>query len=67
MCIRRSRHDPIRFERSQEHVHREGGIEVWSYVTCHGLGPLVIYDGRLVSSTYIYIYILTYSKNIYQQ
>ena len=26
---------------------------LWSYITCHGLGPLVIYDGRLNSSIYI--------------
>ena len=51
--IRRFRHDPTRFERSQQRVHRGGGIGVWSYITCHGLGPLGIYDGRLNSSIYI--------------
>ena len=48
--IRRFRHDSTRFERSQQRVHRGGGIGVWSYITCHGLGPLVIYDGLLNSS-----------------
>ncbi|CAF1559073.1 unnamed protein product [Adineta ricciae] len=28
---------------------------VWSYITCHGLGPLIIYDGRLNSLQYINI------------
>ena len=48
--IRRFLHDPTRFERSQQRVHRGEGIGVCSYITCHGLGPLVIYDGRLNSS-----------------
>ena len=47
--IRRFRHDPTRFERSQQRVHRGGGIGVWSYITCHGLELLVIYDGCLNS------------------
>ena len=47
--IRRFRHDPTRFERSQQCVYREGGTGV----TCHGLGQLVIYDGRLNSSIFI--------------
>ena len=54
--IRRFRHDPTRFERSQQRVHRR---EFCSYMTCHGLGPLLIYDRRLNS--------LIYSKNIYQE
>ena len=39
--IRRFRHDPTRFERSQQCVHRGGGIGVWPYIACHGLGPLI--------------------------
>ena len=37
--IRCFRYDPTRFERSQQRVHRGGGIGVWLYVTCHGFGP----------------------------
>ena len=51
--IRRFRHDPTRFERSQQRVHRGGDIGVWPYIKCHDLGWLVIYDGRLSSSIYI--------------
>ena len=50
---RRFRYDPTRFERSQQRVHRGRGIGIWLYVTCHVLGPLLIYDGRLNSSIYI--------------
>lgn len=50
--IRRFRNDPFRFQRSQQRVHRRGGITVWSYVTCHGLESLVVYDGRLNSINY---------------
>ncbi|CAF4817896.1 unnamed protein product, partial [Rotaria sp. Silwood2] len=53
--IRRFRHDSTRFYRSPQRVHKGGGIGVWSYITCHGLGPLVIYDGRLNSIEYINI------------
>ena len=51
--IHRFRNDPSRFQRSQRRVHKGGGIGVWSYITCHGLGPLVVYDGRLNSIKYI--------------
>ena len=52
--IRRFRHDPTRFERSQQRVHRGEGIGFGHIIiTCHDLGPLVIYDGRLNSSIYI--------------
>ncbi|CAF3491798.1 unnamed protein product [Rotaria sp. Silwood2] len=51
--IRRFRTDSTRFERYQKRVHKGGGIGLWSYLTCHGLGPLVIYDGRLNSVKYI--------------
>ncbi|CAF4713909.1 unnamed protein product [Rotaria sp. Silwood2] len=51
--IRRFRTDSTRFERYQKRVHKGGGIGLWSYLTCHGLGPLVIYDGPLNSVKYI--------------
>lgn len=51
--IRRFRKDLKRFERSQQRVHRGGGLGIWSYLTCHGLGPLVFYDGRINSDKYI--------------
>lgn len=44
-----------RFCRSQQRVHKGGVIGVWSFITCHGLGPLVIYDGRLNWIEYINI------------
>ena len=66
--IRHFRHDPTQFERSQQHVHRGGSIGVWSYITYHGLGPLVIYDGRLNSSIYIYIDLLEkYLSTIFEK
>ena len=63
---RRFRHDPTRFERSQQRVHRRGGIGLWSYVTCHGLGSLVIYDRCLNSSIYIDL-IEKYLPTIFQK
>ena len=53
MYIRRFRNDRTRLERSQQRVHRGGGIGVWSYITCHGLGPLHIFDERMNSLKYI--------------
>ncbi|CAF2865375.1 unnamed protein product [Rotaria sp. Silwood2] len=51
--IRRFRNDLKRFERSQQRVNRGGGVGIWSYLTCHGLGPLVFYDVSLNSDKYI--------------
>ncbi|CAF5223612.1 unnamed protein product, partial [Rotaria magnacalcarata] len=51
--IRRFRNDLKRFERSQSRVHKGGGVGIWSYLTCHGLGPIVFYDGSLNSDKYI--------------
>ncbi|CAM4922917.1 unnamed protein product [Rotaria socialis] len=51
--IRRFRNDLKRFERSQPRVHKGGGVGIWSYLTCHGLGPIVFYDGSLNSDKYI--------------
>ncbi|CAM4803186.1 unnamed protein product [Rotaria magnacalcarata] len=51
--IRRFRNDLKRFERSQPRVHKGGGDGIWSYLTCHGLGPIVFYDGSLNSDKYI--------------
>ena len=48
--IRRFRNDLSRFQRK---VHKGGGIGVWSYITYHGLGPLLVYDMRLNSIKYI--------------
>ncbi|CAF4628069.1 unnamed protein product, partial [Rotaria socialis] len=50
--IRRFRNDLKRFERSQPQVHKCGGVGIWSYPTCHGLGPIVFYDGSLNSDKY---------------
>ncbi|CAF4848952.1 unnamed protein product, partial [Rotaria magnacalcarata] len=64
---RRFRKDLKRFERSQPRVHKGGalkkkkystklkkcGVGIWSYLTCHGLGPIVFYDGSLNSDKYI--------------
>ncbi|CAF1252565.1 unnamed protein product [Rotaria magnacalcarata] len=51
--IRRFRNDLKRFERSQQRVHTSVGVGIGSYLTCHGLGPLVFYDGSLNSDKYI--------------
>ncbi|CAF4667244.1 unnamed protein product [Rotaria socialis] len=51
--IRRFRNDLKRFERSQPRVHKGGGVGTWSYLTCHGLGSIVFYDGSLNSDKYI--------------
>ena len=51
--IRRFRNDLKRFERSQPRVHKGGGVGIWSYLTCHSLGPMVFYDGSLNSDKYI--------------
>ena len=47
---RRFRHDSTRYERWQQRVHRGEAIGLCSHMTCHGLGLLLIYDGRLNSS-----------------
>ncbi|CAF1910768.1 unnamed protein product [Rotaria magnacalcarata] len=51
--IRRFRNDLKRFKWSQPRVHKGGGVGIWSYLTCHGLGPIVFYDGSLNSDKYI--------------
>ncbi|CAF4411971.1 unnamed protein product [Rotaria magnacalcarata] len=51
--IRRFQNDLQRFERSQQRVHRGGGVGMPSYLTCHGLGPLVFNDELLNSDKYI--------------
>ncbi|CAF2901996.1 unnamed protein product [Rotaria sp. Silwood2] len=50
---RRFQKDFKRFEQSQQRIHRSGDVGIWSYLTCHGLGPLVFYDGPLNSDKYI--------------
>ncbi|CAF5159686.1 unnamed protein product, partial [Rotaria magnacalcarata] len=51
--IRRFRNDLKRFKWSQPRVRKGGGVGIWSYLTCHGLGPIVFYDGSLNSDKYI--------------
>ena len=60
--IRRFRNDRIRFERSRNRVHKDGGIGIWSYIMCHARRSFVIFRGRLNSIKYIDIldtYLLT--------
>ncbi|CAF3190665.1 unnamed protein product, partial [Rotaria sp. Silwood2] len=53
--VQRFRNDLKRFEPSQPRVHRDDGVSIWSYVTCHGISPIVFYDGSLDSEIYICI------------
>ena len=53
ILFRRFRTDRTRFERSQKRTHRGGGLGVWSFITCHGPGPLIVFDGRLNFLNYI--------------
>ncbi|CAF2732665.1 unnamed protein product [Rotaria sp. Silwood2] len=62
--VRRYRHDPRRFERSQPRTHKGGGLGVWSCLSNYGLGDLIFYDGRLNSSEYINI-LDTHLKSAY--
>ena len=66
ISICRFRNDRTRFERSQNRVHKGGGVGVWSYVTCHNLEPLVIFDGHLNSIEYINI-LETYLPTAFQK
>ena len=50
---RRFRTDRTRFERSQKRTHRGGDLSVWAFITCHGPGSLIVFDGRLNSLKYI--------------
>ena len=47
------RTDRTRFEWSQKRTDRRRGLGVWSFITCHGPGPLIIFDRRLNSLKYI--------------
>ena len=53
ISIRRFPNDRTRFERSQQQVHKGGGIADWSYIMCHAPRLFVIFHGRLNSIKYI--------------
>ena len=45
--------DRTRFERSQKRTHQGGSLDIWSFITCHSLGPLIVLNERLNSLKYI--------------
>ena len=51
--FQRFRTDRTRSEQSQKRTHRGGDLSLWSFITCHGPGLLIIFDGCLNSLEYI--------------
>ena len=45
--FRRFRTDRTRSEQSRKRTHRGGDLSVWSFITCHGPGLVIIFEGCL--------------------